>query len=141
MGRIAKTDRVPRTRAGGAWTEAAFWGFLRSGLRRMSTRWPPLSNVLKVHRRPYDGPNTQQKWEYQCALCGEWFPQAVTRNGKRKPMIEVDHIDPCGTLKSFADLAVFAERLFCEIDKLRVTCVACNQSRKGSHAGVVADDE
>ena len=116
--RRAKTNRVPRTRAGNTWTEAAFWGFLRSGLRRMSLRWPPRKQAELAARRPYDGPNKRQKWEYQCAQCGDWYM------GKE---IEVDHIVPCGTLKTFDDLPGFCERLFCEEDKFQVLCkVKCH---------------
>lgn len=121
MGRRPKTDRVPRTRASGQWTEAAFWGFIRSGLRQLSQRWPPLSDVMKQSRRQYHGENKRQKWEYQCALCGNWFAAKA---------IEVDHVLPCGSLKSLDDLPQFVGRLFCETDNLRVTCVECNQARK-----------
>lgn len=118
--RRAKTDRVPRTRAGGEWTEAAFWGFLRSGLRQLSSRWPPRRNVLKTVRREYHGPNKRQQWEYLCAGCGQWFPAK---------QIEVDHVEECGSLKSFADIAGFCERLFCEADKLCVLCETCHEMK------------
>ena len=64
----------------------------------------------------------RQKWEYQCAACCEWF---------KGTEIHVDHIVPCGTLKSFADLPTFAERLFCEADGLRVLCHECHDKRRG----------
>lgn len=73
-----------------------------------------------MSRRQYAGENKRQKWEYQCALCGKWF--------SRKE-IEVDHIEPCGSLKSLDDLPQFVGRLLCEVDKLRVTCAVCNQGR------------
>lgn len=116
--RKPKTERVPRTRAGGAWTEASFFSFLRSGLRRMSQRWPPLVRLaLNAVRRPYVGPSKLQKWEYQCAVCSGWF---------KRTQVEVDHIEPCGSLQSFDDLRQFTERLFCETDKLRVVCNGCH---------------
>ena len=122
MARKAKTDRVPRTRAGGEWTEAAFWGFIRSGLRQMSRRWPPLvRHALTESRRKSKSENKRLKWEFQCHQCDAWFPRKE---------IEVDHIVPCGTLKSFSDLSVFAERLFCESEGLRVLCLKCHQLRK-----------
>ena len=120
MARKPKTNRVPRTRAGGTWTEAAYWGFLRSALRQASMRWPPLRNALKTSRRKYEGTRPLQKWEYHCAICGQWLI------GKE---VEVDHITPCGSLKSLDDLPGFVGRLFCEEDGLRVTCRACNQAR------------
>lgn len=57
--------------------------------------------------------NKRQKWEYQCAVCGGWFPAKE---------VSVDHVEPVGSLKSFSDLAGFAERLFVSVDKLQVLC-------------------
>jgi hypothetical protein len=122
MSRKAKTDRVPRTRAGGEWTEAAFWGFIRSGLRQMSRRWPPLvRHALNVVKRKSQSDNKRLKWEFQCEHCDQWFARKE---------VEVDHIEPCGSLKSFADLSVFADRLFCESDGLRVLCSKCHLERR-----------
>jgi len=122
MVRKPKTDRVPRTRAGNEWTEAGFWGFIRSGLRGMARRWPPVvRGALKRRQRKSQSLNRRLKYEYQCELCLRWFD---------RKSVQVDHIVPCGTLKSFADLSVFAERLFCETDGLRVLCVECHEKRK-----------
>lgn len=119
MGRRPKTMRVPRTRAGSEWTEAAFWGFIRSGLRQTSKRWPPRRQALIDARVPYIGGNKRRKWGYICAAC----------NGEFKGTeVQVDHIVPCGTLKSWKELAIFAERLFCETDGLRVLCKSCHGS-------------
>lgn len=119
--RRAKTSRVDRPRAGGEWTEAAFWGFLRSGFRQMSRRWPPIvRHALHAARRPYVGPNARQKWEYSCAACGGWFA------GKE---IAVDHIEALGPLKSWDDVAGFLQRLFVEVDGLRVVCHVCHERR------------
>ena len=122
--RRPKTTRVPRTRAGGEWTEAAFWSFIRSGLRQQSMRWPPIvRQALLSVRRPYVLPpgkkKTRRKWEYQCAICREfWF----------RDQVQVDHIVPCGELKSWDDVSIFAERLFCELKGLRVLCTKCHKS-------------
>lgn len=121
--RRPKMNRVPKTRAGNTWTNAGWWGFLRSGLRQLSTRWPPLRNVVKAHRRPYVGPNKRQKFEVQCADCEQWYKASETH---------VDHIIPCGSLKSFDDVQGFVERCFCEADGLRVLCTQCHQVRTNS---------
>lgn len=114
-------NRVPRTRAGEEWTEARFFSFIRSGLRQMSRRWPPIvRQAIHKARRPYKGPNKRQKWEVQCAACEAWYKAAE---------VQVDHIIPCGSLKSFSDLPGFAERLFCEADGLRVLCKPCHKKR------------
>ncbi len=119
--RSKKTRRVNGARAGGEWTEAAFWGFLRSGFRDMSRRWPPIvRQALERSRRPYVGTNKRQKWEYRCATCGKWF---------KGDAIKVDHIQPAGTLKKWDDVRGFLERLFVEVDGLRCLCAECHETR------------
>jgi len=112
----------PRTRAGGEMTEARFFAFLRSGLRQMSRRWPPLvRHAMVAVRRKNESDNKRLKWEFQCATCRAWRPAK---------QVEVDHIVPCGSLKSFDDLRGFTERLFCEAEGLRVLCNVCHALRK-----------
>lgn len=120
--RIGKTDRVPKTRAGGKWSEAAFFSFIRSNLRKMSQRWPPLaSQALLLRRRKSEHPtNKLLKWEYQCAECLVWFPRKE---------IHLDHIEACGSLRGFADLPGFVQRLLCEVDGIRVSCTTCHKAR------------
>jgi hypothetical protein len=108
--------RVPRTRGGGTMTEAAYWSFLRSGLRSKSQRWPPRFKALNDARRFVKG--KRHKWEYLCAECHKWHKQKE---------VEVDHIVPCGTLKAYSDLPGFVERLFCEGDGLRIVCKPCHK--------------
>ena len=106
------------TRAGRQWTEARYWSFLRSALRRAFVRWPPNYQARNAGRRPYVGPLKQQKWEYECAICHQWFQQRQT---------QLDHVNPCGQLRSTSDLPGFVERLFCEKDGLRVLCKPCHK--------------
>jgi hypothetical protein len=109
---------VPRTRAGGEWTEAKFWGWLRGVLRAGARRWPPIvRQSLTAVRRPYQGDNPRMKWEYQCCKCQGWFCRKE---------VEVHHVVECGSLKSFSDLGGFAERMFCEADGLVVLCDSCH---------------
>jgi hypothetical protein len=70
-------------------------------------------------KRPNESDNKRMKWEYRCCICEQWFPRKE---------VQVDHIEPCGSLKSYKDLETFAARLFCEPQGLRVTCVNCHQS-------------
>lgn len=109
--------RVERTRAGGTWTEARYWSFIRSALRRAWTRYPvryqALNNACRVvHGKRY-------KKEYQCAICLNWYKQKE---------VEVDHILPCGTLRDYGDLPGFVQRLFCEPEHLRVLCKQCHNA-------------
>ena len=125
-----------------AWSEAKFWAFLRSGLRAKWQRWPPRFEILKTAQRPYvlaldtnGNPvgNKRQKYEYQCAQCGNWFPQKE---------VSVDHIEPVGTLKAYSDLPGFVERLFVGVDKLQILCDNCHTAKtqeerhaRESHSG------
>ena len=111
-------SRGLKARCGGLWTEARYFSFIRSNLRRAWSKYPVKFIVLKEARRPYEGDDKRTKWEYQCNICSNWF--------KTKD-VEVDHIEPAGSLKKFGDLAGFCERLFCEKDNLRVLCKKCHK--------------
>lgn len=100
-------------------TEAAFWSFVRSALRKQSMRWKPIQAIKKDNRRAYSGENKRQKWEYQCANCLSWFADKE---------IEVDHIVECGTLNA-QSAGVFIERLFCEKEGLQLLCTACHKTK------------
>lgn len=122
-----KRQLVPRTRAGGEWTEAEFWGFLRSGLREKSRRWPPLvRQVFNLVKRKSQSENKRLKWEYQCRACQQWFP---------RDQVEADHIVECGSLKSFEDLGEFARRLFVEVEGIQVLCGVCHQKKTNRREG------
>lgn len=110
--------RVERTRNGGTYTESQFWSMIRSTLRRRSMYWKPIKYALEAARRKYTGPNKRQKWEFQCADCGNWYI--------RKD-VEVDHIQAAGSLKCYDDLPGFVERLFCEDPECyAVRCKKCH---------------
>ena len=109
---------IPKTRNSGRWTEARYWGFIRSGLRRMSVRWGPIQDALVDARRKNESDNKRLKWEFQCSQCKGWFPRKE---------VEADHIEPAGSLKCLEDLPGFVGRLFCEKDGITVLC------KKGCH--------
>ena len=113
----ARKATTPKTRNAGTMTESAFWSFIRSGLRQKSRWWKPITQCKMKARRAYKGPNKRQKFEYQCNSCKEWFPDKK---------INIDHIQPAGTLRCANDLPGFVERLFCEIDNLQVLCTGCH---------------
>lgn len=125
--RRPKTTRVPKTRAGGEWTEAAYWSFIRSLLRQGSIRWPPRTTAKLKFRRPSQSANKRLKWEYQCGCCQRWWPDKE---------IEVDHVYACGTLKSYDDLPRFVQRLFCEPEELVVLCKECHQGKTNKDRGL-----
>jgi 5-methylcytosine-specific restriction endonuclease McrA len=113
----AKKPKTEKTRNAGTMTESAFWSFIRSGLRQKSRWWKPITQCKLKAKRPYKGPNKRQKFEYQCNSCKKWFAE---KN------INVDHIEPAGSLNCADDLAGFVERLFCEVDNLQVLCSGCH---------------
>lgn len=120
----SKRVLVPRTRNDGTMTEAMFWGWVRSSLRRMSQRWRPIYGVLKDCKRPAT-PEDHRVWgkrikfTHQCSVCNQWFP---------KKEVEVDHIIPCGSLRSVEDVGPFVLRMLCERPGLRVVCTSCHHT-------------
>ncbi len=99
--------------AGGEMTNAKFFGSIRSALRRLSRWWPPIQQCKIDARRPNQSANNRLKYEYKCAICGNYFPE--------KEVI-CDHIIPAGSLTKFEDLPDFCRRLFVEKDGLQILC-------------------
>lgn len=95
------------------WSTAKFWTFIRSALRSAWSRYPVKYKVLANAKRNYKGPNKQQKYEFQCAECKEWF---------KAKEVSVDHITPAGTLRSYEDLPDFVRKLFVSEEELQVLC-------------------
>jgi len=106
----------PKPYNNGTMTEAAFFGMIRSALRRLSIRWRPRNQFLMDIRRPKEN-GGRSKWEYPCKKCKKWFIRAH---------IEVDHIIPCGSLRSFEDIPEFVKKLLCEKDGYQAFCKECH---------------
>ena len=119
MGIIKKKERTPPWPPCPGWSTSKWWSFLRSKLRSGFCRWPPKFEVLADAKRKYVGPKKQQKFEFQCSECKNWFPQKS---------VEVDHIIPAGALKSWEDIPGFVERLYCAKEGLRVVCKPCHKA-------------
>lgn len=107
--------RVERTRAGGAWTEAKYWGYIRGALRQAFLRYP-VRGAAKRRQARRQGRHSK----YECEQCGELYDNKD---------VQVDHITPCGTLRAYDDLPGFVQRLFCEADGLQVLCTGCHQTK------------
>lgn len=120
MAKKKRATKVAKTRNAGTMTESAFWSFIRSGLRQKSRYWKPITQCKMAARRTYKGPNKRQRFEYQCNVCSKWFPEK---------QINIDHIEPAGSLRSAQDLPGFVERLFCEIDNLQCICESCHTKK------------
>lgn len=106
--------RVPRTHAGGNWTKSRYFSFIRGLLRRGFTRYPVKHAVKKAASRQKKG---SRRYEYQCSECEKWWPNS---------QVEVDHIEPAGSLKEYEDLPGFVARLYCEPDNLQCLCKNCH---------------
>lgn len=116
----AKKGRVERTRNGGTWTDAQFRGKIRSALRRIDRFWIPKQQALKLVRFSWPGPRGR-KWGYPCAHCGGKF---IRKN------VEVDHIIPCGSLKTLEDIVAFIQRMFPEDPAAyQVLCLKCHKEK------------
>jgi hypothetical protein len=112
-----------RTRNGQTWTEAKFWAFLRSTLRKAYLRsgWKPAKEAIdrrskKIGRLKY----------VQCQVCQQWTPLKE---------IKSHHVIPCGPLSRFEDIGPFCERLFCEdSNQFMALCEKCHASIHGKEA-------
>lgn len=116
----AAKARVPRTHNNGTMTEAQFWGAVRSGLRRAFRFWKPALAALKAARVASKGPHGR-KWLYLCADCQKLFP---------RKQVQIDHVIPCGSLRNFAEVGPFLERLCApNMADFAIRCSACHQSK------------
>lgn len=102
-------------------SQAAYFTWLRGMLRRAWTRHP-LSIKFKNARcrpaMPADGFKKQVKQIGRCERCGNWFA---------KSKLEVDHIDPAGSLRDWEDVGPFVQRLLgCMSHTLRLVCKPCH---------------
>lgn len=116
-----KKSNVIRTRNSNTWTEAEFFGKIRSSLRRVSQFWKPVVLTLEKAKRNNLSENKRLKYEYQCSSCKNWFP---------KKSVQVHHIIPAGSLRSYLDLPLFCERLFSEdLYNYEVLCKECHSAK------------
>lgn len=112
-----RATRVARTRAGDTWTESRYFQFIRSALRQAFSRYPPKYQAKDRAKRTLEHKKGRQQYEYQCSHCNGWFPAKA---------VEVDHIEPAGSLRTYDDLPGFVRRLFCEVDGLQILCKECH---------------
>jgi len=115
---VRKPKRGEKCRAGNTWTEARYFQFIRTALRGAFSRYPVRFQARKLAERTVTG--KRHKYEYKCAECKKWH------KGKD---VQVDHINPCGSLRTYKDLPAFVERLFCEVDGLQVLCKSCHHTK------------
>jgi len=99
--RIRKST-VPKTRNAGTMTESQYFSRIRSILRNGFRYYKPMMIALELASRPSQSANKRLKKEYQCAFCKKWF---------KRSMVQIDHIEECGSLSSYEDIVPFIKRL------------------------------
>ena len=117
-------------------TDAAFFGMFRSMLRKQWSYSQPYRDALKRAKVPYLKPG-RRKFSIKCEQCGvehamgERIVTGKTKAGKDKDSLayQIDHKIDAGSLKAFADLSGFTERLFCPPEGLRVLCYWCHKNK------------
>lgn len=102
-------------------SQAAYFTWLRGMLRRAWMKNPisiKLKNSLCRKALPADGFSKQTKFVALCARCKQW---------KAKSRLQVDHIEPAGSLQSWADVEGFTRRLLgASSASLRLLCKGCH---------------
>ena len=111
---------IARPYNGGQWSTSRFFGFLRSSLRRSSSRWGPVYQAFAEAEtgKKINKASGRLAMHYRCACCAGEFP---------RKNVAADHIIPAGSLTCFEDLPAFAQRLFVEKEGFQVLCDDCHQ--------------
>ena len=111
--------KKPKIRCNNTMTEGQFNTWIKSQLRLISTKkWIPITQTRK-------GTN--------CSLCNISFKKntriiVLCKNGNTRKMINkcVDHIDPVVPNIGFTSYDDYINRLFCEMNNLRLLCKKCH---------------
>lgn len=110
--------KIKKTRNNGTWTESQYFSAIRSALRSKFRYWKPMTEALNLASRKSQSTNKRVKKEYQCNHCKKWF---------QRKLVEIDHIYPVGSLKSYDDLVPFLKRLTVEdISSYQILCKKCH---------------
>ena len=101
------------------WTPSKFQSFIKSTLRKGSTRWPPKYEVLNAAKRGKAvNPGTGRIAEhYECSSCHNLF---VAKQ------VVVDHIEPVVPVSGFVSWDDVIARMFCPAEGLQVLCKTCH---------------
>lgn len=117
--------RAPKTRASGQWTESRYQSFIKSALRRASSKWGPKNEAKRLAR--------VERGKYLCACCGEVGPATLPPlpgRKKRRDNAAVDHIDPViDPAVGFVNWDTVIERLFVEVEGFQVLCWECHRAK------------
>ena len=112
-----QNPRVARTRNAETETQSQHMNKIRSMLRSLSRWWKPMQLALKASSTTYTVGRAKRVM-FLCAQCNKLH---------ERKNVEVNHIEPAGSLKDYNDLPSFCEKLFVEdITKLEVLCKHCH---------------
>ena len=105
---------------GSIWkTEAGFYSWVRSQLRRGWSRHPVKNKFIQCNRFKMENAKGRMVWHLECSQCKQDTPQTKT---------QIDHIHPAGSLKTTEDIGRFVERLyFVTFDTIRAVCIPCHE--------------
>lgn len=118
MDKKIRKSKVKKPFNNGTMSNAAFFSWIRSRLRKMSQAWKPIQEVKKASRIPYVGENKRRKFSYVCERC---------KTPVSDKECAVHHKIPAGSLKSFEDIGEFCRRLFVEKHALELLCHSCHE--------------
>ena len=101
----------------GKWSQGRFEGWLRSHLRKISQKWPPIYET-----------RTNARVDRGIYLCAGYKrkPHEVKGTLNKRNNIFVDHIIPIGSIKSWD---TFINSLFSEHDNLQLLCKVCHDKK------------
>lgn len=107
---------------GSPWkTESAFWSWVRGQLRRGWNIHPIKHLYLQSKRHKKKNERGREIWHITCENCDNCF---------KKADIQVDHIEPSGSLKCDEDIERFVKRLyFITFDDLQLLCDECHKDK------------
>jgi hypothetical protein len=108
-----KKYNIDRPFAGGTMSSAKYWSLIRSALRQAFRYWPPMLAAKKANR------TKDRVYQYHCEACLGIF---------KEKEIQIDHIEPLGSLKCEADLLPFIRRLSAETG-YQILCKACHKTK------------
>lgn len=122
----------PKTRNNKSWTEARYRSFVRSILRRATTRWGPVASTLRKAR--------VERGFYRCASCKEKVPATIKIGARRVKNIHVDHINPIvDPAIGFVSWDELINRMFCEEDNLQCLCNDCHTNKTNLEKAIAKD--
>lgn len=131
----------PKTRCGGAWSEARYRTFVKNTLRQATRKWGPIQDCLKDAR-------VRRGW-YLCAICKEEVPATIVATiktgknagkSKRVKNAIVDHLLPIIPPETgFTTWDDCIERMFCEQENLQVVCHACHKEKCSEETAIAKE--